>query len=232
MSMRISLRHIVTLGFVVSLWISGVPAWGETAITLPAPRLSGKLSVEAAMVGKKSVREYANKPVSLAEAGQMLWATNGDIPVDGVTQATRKTIASAGGIYPLQVFLVVGKGTVGDLPEGVYQYIPSNHSVVRVAGDDRRPALAAASLGQFWMAAAPAVVVIGAEFEKTMMKYRQMGFQFLCMEAGAADQNLYLQAASLGLRMATVGAFATDIVKARLGLPEKVTPLILAPFGK
>lgn len=230
--MKIALRCIPLLGLVAALGLSGVPAWGETAITLPAPRLSGKLSVEAAMVGKKSVREYANKPVTLAEAGQMLWATNGDIPVDGVTQATRKTIASAGGIYPLQVFLVVGKGTVGDLPEGVYQYTPSNHSITRIAGDDRRSTLAAASLGQFWMATAPAIVVIGAEFDKTMMKYRQMGFQFLCMEAGAADQNLYLQSASLGLRMATVGAFAVDLVKARLGLPDKVTPLILAPFGK
>jgi nitroreductase len=52
------------------------------------------------------------------------------------------------------------------------------------------------------------------------------------MEAGNSNQNLYLQAESLGLRIGTVGAFNDAQVSAVLKLPQNITPLLIIPFGR
>ena len=63
---------------------------------------------------------------------------------------------SAGALYPLELYLVAGR--VDELKAGIYKYDPSKHSLVMTAEGDRRADLAAASLGQQWMARAAAVL--------------------------------------------------------------------------
>jgi SagB-type dehydrogenase family enzyme len=210
------------------------PAWAEKdeLISLPKPAVAGKTSVEAAMVAKKSVREYQKQPLTLQQVGQLLWAANGNIPQDAISSATTKTITSAGGIYPLDVFLVVGPNTVGDLPQGAYQYIARTHGLKLHAPGDLRGLLAYASFGQTWMAQAPALIVITGKVDESAARYRDRAFRYVCAEAGSADQNLYLQSESLGLRMATVGAFEDAHVNGVLKLTNKHTPIFIIPVGK
>jgi nitroreductase len=52
------------------------------------------------------------------------------------------------------------------------------------------------------------------------------------MDAGAANQNIFLQAESLGLHCATVGAFVDAQVAGALRLPAGVTPLMIVAVGK
>ena len=201
-------------------------------VKLPAAKLDGKLSVEAAMLKKKSVREFKGTELKLEEVSQLLWAANGDLPVDAVTSATSKVIPSAGGVYPLEVFLVSGAKTVQGLDAGVYRYVPGSNSLRLVQARDARALLSSAALGQVSVARAPATIVIGAVMAKSAAKYGFRSGQYVYMEAGCADQNLYLQAESLGLHAATVGAFQEDQVSAVLKLPSEVTPLLLVSVGK
>lgn len=201
-------------------------------IELPKPRLSGKTSVEKAMAAKATYRSFQDVPMSLRDAGQLLWAANGNIPADAVSGATRKVLASAGGLYPLEVFLVAGKDKVEGLSAGIYRYIPSRHALSLTAPGDKRKLLAHASFNQMWLAAAPATVVIAAVFERTTAKYGTRGFHYVFMEAGASDQNIYLQAEALGLNAGTIGAFNDAQVASVLQLPNSVKPLLLVGVGK
>jgi SagB-type dehydrogenase family enzyme len=74
--------------------------------------------------------------------------------------------------------------------------------------------------------------VIAAVFERSTVKYGPRGVQYTYMEAGSANQNMYLQAEALGLRMATVGAFDDAQVAAVLKFPPNVKPLLVVPIGK
>jgi SagB-type dehydrogenase family enzyme len=208
------------------------PCSAADAVKLPKPSFTGKLPVEKAMLQKKSVREFANKPLTLAEVSQILWAANGNLAVDAVSSATTKVIPSAGGLYPLEVFVVSGKEAVTGLAEGVYQYNPSANTLQTLGGGDNRAVVASACLSQLWMARAPIMVVIGGVFGRTTAKYGDQGVRYVFMEAGNSNQNIYLQAESLGLKVATVGAFESGQVASAAKLPSGVTPLLVMPVGK
>jgi SagB-type dehydrogenase family enzyme len=225
-------RWLIVLSVIpVALTISPALA-ADNDIKLSKPALTGKLSLEAALVAKKSVRDFAAAPLTEMQISQILWAANGNLPVDAVTGATYKVVPSAGGLYPLEVFVVTGKDTVGGIPEGVYSYDAQANSLKLIAPGDNRTLLAHASLSQMWMARAPALVVIGAVFARTTSKYGNRGPQYVFMEAGNSSQNIFLQAESLGLHAGSVGAFNDAQVSAVLKLPASVTPLMIMAIGK
>jgi SagB-type dehydrogenase family enzyme len=204
----------------------------QAEIKLPPPSLTGTMSVEKAIVGKKSVRRFSTEALDQSQVAQLLWAANGNLPVDAVAGATYKAIPSAGGLYPLEVFLVTGQDTVKGLPAGIYAYEPRTHSLKLIAQGDNRMALAHAALSQTWLAGAPAIIVIGGVFSRSTIKYGNRGIQYVFMESGNSNQNLYLQAEALRLKMATIGAFQEAQVSSVLKLQSDVTPLLLVGVGK
>jgi nitroreductase len=52
------------------------------------------------------------------------------------------------------------------------------------------------------------------------------------MEVGHAGQNIYLQAAALGLATVAIGAFYDEQVRNVLQLEEQYKPLYIMPVGK
>jgi SagB-type dehydrogenase family enzyme len=189
-------------------------------LQLPEPRLKGTLSLEEALAGRRSLREYADAPLTLEEIGQLLWAAQGITDPAGY-----RTAPSAGALYPLEVYVVI--------PEGVYHYAPAGHRLQRCLQGDLRPALFAAALRQEAVLEAPAVFVIAAEYERTAAKYgRERTPRYVHLEAGHAAQNLLLQAEALGLGAVPIGAFIDEQVKEALALPKSFQPLYLIPVGR
>lgn len=203
------------------------PTTEPTAATipLPEPRLESDTSVEAALEARRSVREYTGELLTLADLGQLLWAAQG---VTGANQRYR-TAPSAGALYPLDLYAVVGD--VADLAAGVYRYEPASHALTRVGEIDSRAALAGAALGQAWVEEGAAVLVFAAVYDRTTRKYGSRGRQYVHLEAGHAAQNVYLQAVALNLGTVTVGAFNDEEVKRVVGLAGDEEPLYLMPVG-
>ena len=229
MKSRLRLSVFVTATALVLAPLSACAKEGE--FKLPKPRLKGQLSVEAALVAKKTVRSFSKKPLTLEQVSQILWSTNGNLPTDAITSSTRKVIASAGALYPLEVFLLTGKDTVGNLPAAVFRYEPKKHVLETVTKGDKRSAVAGAAFSQMWLAKAPAMVLIAAVPARTTVKYGQRGLRYIFMEVGAADQNIYLQAEALGLHAGTVGAFKDALVAKAAKLPKNAMPALLVAVG-
>jgi SagB-type dehydrogenase family enzyme len=197
----------------------------ENTILLEEPKTKGSISLEEAILKRRSHRSYKKEALGFFEISQILWAAQGITSPEGL-----RSVPSAGALYPLEIFLVVGK--VEKLDTGVYKYNPENHSLSKIKDGDLRSELSIAALGQSWVKEAPAVLVIGAVFERTTKKYGERGIRYVYMEAGHSSQNVYLQATALNLGTVTVGAFDDEKVKEILGLPENVLPLYLMPIGK
>ncbi len=194
------------------------------AIRLPAPRLDGPLSVEASLAARRSVRSYEDRSLTLEQVSQLLWAAQGTTGSRG-----ERTAPSAGALFPLEVIVVAG--AVSGLESGVYRYESGSHRLKKMLDGDRRSEVAEASLGQSSLTEAPAVLALAAVYERTMKKYSDRGIRYAQMEVGAACENVYLQAESLGLGTVLVGAFYDDDISAALDLGPNETPLALMPVG-
>ncbi|MDH3711821.1 MAG: SagB/ThcOx family dehydrogenase, partial [Cyclobacteriaceae bacterium] len=140
-----------------------------------------------------------------------------------------RSAPSAGALYPLEIYIVVGK--VQDLIPGVYKYHPQRHGItLEMEGDKRRP-VARAAVMQSWMAEAPLMMVITAVYSRTTIKYGPRGKRYVHMEVGHAAQNVYLQSVSLDLGTVMVGAFGDTVVKNILSLKKSEEPLAIMPVG-
>ncbi|MEM2365260.1 MAG: SagB/ThcOx family dehydrogenase, partial [Candidatus Bathyarchaeia archaeon] len=185
---------------------------------LPDPRRGGGPSLEEALLWRRSIREYSGEPLTIQEISQLLWAAQGITDPRGL-----RTAPSAGGTYPLEIYIVVGK--VEGLSAGVYKYRPHDHSIAMIREGDKRAELAEAALGQGWVRAAAIDIVISADYGRTTARYGERGVRYVHMEAGHAAQNLLLQAAALGLGAVPVGAFDDDKIAAIIGSPPSERPL-------
>ena len=193
-------------------------------MSLPSPRQDDKLSVGAALQRRRSVREYASAPIALQAVSDLLWAAQGITSRRGL-----RTAPSAGALYPLETYVVAG--SVADLDPAIYRYSPQQHALTTVVKGDRRQALLAAALGQDWVGQAPCALVICAVFLRTTRKYGDRGVRYAHIEVGHAAQNVYLQAATLGLGTVIVGAFHDDEVRRVIAADPNESPLAIMPIG-
>ncbi len=192
-------------------------------IELPSPRLDGELTLEEAIFERRSVREFANIPLNLEQISQLLWAAQ------GITDSWRnfRSAPSAGALYPMEIFLVVGD--VEELEAGIYHYNPDEHSLDKMKEGDIRGDLSRAALGQRAVDQAPVNLIIAAEFGRTTGRYGTRGERYVYIEAGHIGQNIYLQAVALGLGTVAIGAFHDDDVAELLEID--FDPLYIFPVG-
>jgi SagB-type dehydrogenase family enzyme len=193
-------------------------------VALPKPHMDGHVSVERALLQRRSFRDFVARSITLADIGQLLWAAQGITHEGG-----RRTAPSAGALYPLSTY--VAAGDVRGLSAGIYRYAPHRQALNFVVIDDRRPMLATAALDQEWIARAAAVLIITADYGVTTEKYGERGVQYVHIEAGHAAQNICLQAETFGLGATVVGAFDERRIRDVLELPEEEDPLLLIPVG-
>lgn len=200
-------------------------AVADDTIPLPEPRQQSATAVEWALAHRRSVRSFADSPLTVAEVGQLLWAAQGTTHPNGL-----RTAPSAGALYPLKLYLIAGQ--VEGLPAGIYAFDPRAHALSRVAGGDKRTDLARGAFRQTWIKDAPAIFLVAAVFSRTTIKYGKRGNRYVHMEAGHAGQNIALQAVALGLGSTIVGAFDDVRIKAATGLGREEQPLTLIPVGR
>ncbi len=187
-------------------------------IKLPQPKYSGKMSLEEAIYRRKSCRRFLNKKLSMEQISQILWAGQ------GITRENfYRTVPSAGALYPIELYAV--------MEEGVFHYIPHEHSLELIKRGDFREELMKAALYQEYVLEAPLDIVIAAVFERTTRKYGDRGIRYVLFEAGHVSQNIYLQCTALGLGTVAIGAFYDEDVANVLSLPKDHKPLYIMPVG-
>ena len=154
-----------------------VAVLGGTADVAPAdldlPQLSRLLHLSAGVV-RTTVRPYAT------------WLF--------------RAAGSAGGRFPLEVYVSVPEGT--HLPAGVHQYDPLDHALVRIGPPP---------LGE-----APALVVTGIPW-RTGWRYRERGFRHVYWDAGTMLSQLLAAADSAGLTAMLHTRFPDAAVTALVG---------------
>ncbi len=185
---------------------------------LPSPRLSGPVSLEAALEARRSIRSFSTEALTRAEIGQLLWAAQGITDAEG-----RRTAPSAGALYPLELDAVT--------PDGVFRYRPEGHLLVQRSSADLRLALRVAASDQASVSEAALVIVISGVASRTSGRYGPRTERYLALDAGHVAQNVLLEAVSLGLGAVPIGAFDDTAVRRVLALADEEAPIYLVAVG-
>ena len=187
-------------------------------IKLPEPTLKGDVSLEEAIVKRRSVRSYSSKDLTEEEISRIVWAAQGITSKRGFRVAP-----SAGALFPLEIYVVK--------KQGLFYYVPHEHKLMEKQRGDLRQKLAEAAYGQIFIAEAPVNIVICAVYERVTKRYGERGVRYTHIEVGHAAQNVHLEAVALGLSSVPIGAFSDSAVSKLLGLPSEERPLYIIPVG-
>ncbi|RLJ70023.1 SagB-type dehydrogenase family enzyme [Hydrogenivirga caldilitoris] len=194
-------------------------------LKLPQPSYRGRLTLEEALLRRRSVREYLPEPLSLEEVSQLLWAAQGVTDPYGF-----RTAPSAGALYPLEVY--IHATYIDGLETGIYRYDPHRHYLIDVKMGNYVRDIYTASLSQAQVLNAPLLMMFFAIFGRTTAKYGKRGIRYVFNEVGHAGQNVYLQATSLGLGTVVIGAFYDEELKSIVGTRRDEEPLYIMPVGR
>lgn len=201
-------------------------------IELPQPEELNipKYDLTEAIVNRKSMREYSDKPLSLQELTYLLWCTQG---VKSIKEGkvTFRTVPSAGCRHALNTYLLVKN--VEGLQSGLYRYIAVGHKLAYLADD---PDLMN-RIADYYVTPQPiknsAVTFIWTVYGYRMtQRYGSIGMRMLCFDAGHVCQNLYLAALVMGCGVCALGGFKDQEVNALLGLGEEQMAIYTGSVGK
>jgi len=182
-------------------------------IRLPKPAIEDGAGLWGVVARRRSIRRFAEQPLTLREASQLLWAAQ------GVTARTAsrefRAAPSAGARYPLETYVEVNR--VEGIEPGLYRYVPAEHSIEPVRPGDLGSELAEAALGQQFCRTAGLVMIWSAVIERSKSRYGERAYRYAYLDAGHIAQNVYLGAEALDLGCCAVGAFYDEEADAFVG---------------
>lgn len=196
-------------------------------MTLGHPQMSGRLSLETCIKNRRTIRSFKPDLLTAQQFSQLLWAAQGITQDGGVKRAA----PSAGALYPMDLYAIMGEGGVENFQAGVYHYNPGPHTVSLTTKGDLRREIARDSLSQMWIASSPLILVITAAYDRITPKYGQRGIRYAMIEAGHIGQNIFLQAQALGLSAGIVGAFKDQAIIQTMHIPPSHEPLLIMSVG-
>jgi SagB-type dehydrogenase family enzyme len=187
------------------------------ARVLPLPPVSkpGGLPVEVVLARRRSVREYAERPVTVAELSQLLQFSAGITDRRDPALAFR-AVPSSGALFPIEVFPIVCD--VVGLAPGVYHYAVERHALELLRTGDFRQEVFEAGLSQEMLKHASFVLALTGVFARVQWKYIDRSYRYILLEAGHLGENVYLVATSLGLAPCGIGAYFDDDINRLLGV--------------
>ena len=177
---------------------------------------------------RRSHRRFSDTPLSMENLAMLLWASQGISGKAG--NFFFRTAPSAGALYPVETYLSIQN--VKSLSSGLYHFQPAEFTLERMSNDFAGKKIAAAALGQNFMAKAGVVFIWSAILRRNFSKYGHRGLRYVMMDAGHICQNLLLASEGLKLGACPVAAFYDDELNRLLGLDgEEESVIYLAAVG-
>lgn len=215
-NLKLKAMRLVSIVFIVCLWVSTMNAQNLSKIMLPAPTADRGASVMKALAERQSRRAFSSKAISLADLSDLLWAANGvNRPADG-----KRTAPSALNKQDIDVYVFT--------PEGVYLYDAVQHVLNPIAVGDQRDAVAG---GQDFVKQAPVCLVYVSDLSRFGMGNTEQVKLMAAMDAGIVSENVNLFCAGVGLATVPRASMDQAALKKILKLSGSQLPLMNNPVG-
>ncbi|NVM46100.1 MAG: SagB/ThcOx family dehydrogenase [Candidatus Lokiarchaeota archaeon] len=198
-------------------------------IELPQPDFDKSIDFWNVIKNRHSTRKFTTEPMSIMELSLFLFGMSGLNRV--FPQFAFRTVPSAGGLYPIEIYSVVNN--VIDLEKGLYHYDIQRHSLNLLKQGDFRNQVAEVCLDQRIASISAVNFIWSAMIGRSQWKYLQRCYRYIYLDAGHIGQNFYLIAEALGLGACTIGALYDDELNQFLEIDGKTeTVLYVGVVGK
>ena len=188
--------------YVQEFKVSGASA-AYASLPAPSPSL-----LSDTIRKRRSTRAYAPVELPLETVSRLLSDSYGAIGIEQMDDGSRflrRSVPSAGGLYPLELYVFARR--IRNLDDGIYHYEARGHGLEQVRTGDPFVGLDTIFLTYPFIHEANLIVCFGADFLRTQKKYGPRGYRYILLEAGHAAQNLCLSASDLGLESLCMGGF-------------------------
>ncbi|HVX47966.1 MAG TPA: YcaO-like family protein [Candidatus Saccharimonadales bacterium] len=171
---------------------------------------------------RRSCRSFSDKKVIRGQIAHVLTASY---------SIGRHSTPSAGGLYPLKIYLVVTRDQPG-LLAGYYEYDPEKDALICYNKHVDRDLLQFAFDSETLLFNAPAISIIAGDLNRHGGKYSNRGYRYTLLEAGHVAQNMHLAANEVGLATLEYGGFLDNVLAEELGMDTPgIAPLISIAVG-
>jgi SagB-type dehydrogenase family enzyme len=190
--------------------------FGRT-VSLPTPNDTlGARFLRHVIQTRRSLRSYADTPLSIDELSFLLWSTQGVKP-ESTRAYTLRTVPSAGARHALETVLLANR--VSGLDPGMYQYDAENHGLIGWATEEGTVERWMSScLNQPMVRTSAVTFAWVADCTRMTWRYGERGLRYLFLDAGHVCQNLHLAAESISAGACAIGAFNDDEINCLLRL--------------
>ena len=166
----------------------------------------------AAYQGRKSTREFLERPVPLQRISRLLdcleQMKRDDSPLP------KHLYPSAGSLYPVQTYLHVKADRVEELAEGTYYYDPSIHRLVQLEPGARIGSAVHVEHNRAMYEQAAFSVFLIAQMDAIVPIYgKELAERFCMLEAGYMGQALTMSAHEHEVGLCPIGALDYDAVR-------------------
>jgi SagB-type dehydrogenase family enzyme len=188
-------------------------------VDLPTELAPMTRSLENILTKRRSAHHFSATPTQMDELARILLLGDGIVSrmtSDDGAEFLLRTAPSGGGLYPIETFCFVFN--VAGVPSGAYFYNTQKHRLERLAAEDFRPRLSAATNLSAEVESAGFCIALSAVLPRSSFKYGQRAYRFALLEAGHIAQNLLLAAEGLDLGGLPIGGFFDDDINALLNL--------------
>ena len=173
--------------------------------------------LDEAILRRRSVRDFTGKPLTLTELNQLLFLSYGITKPqceDNIQEF--RAAPSAGGLYPIELYIVVRQVT--GLEQGIYHYNVPDHALEKMPKSlNFDKSLKAVSSYESILSNASVLFVLTAVFERSTVKYGDRGYRFIHLDAGHIAQNILLITAAINLGAVPLGGFRDDQLSMMVG---------------
>ena len=170
---------------------------------------------------RKSWRTFSSEPSLITQISQLLG------PLREYYLEGKKTLhyASAGGLYPVEVYLIHDGKKIKDLPAGGYFYNSESHELTPCNDAYRDPSASTINFSALsgrnseWLKEAHFLLCMVMRMDQIVPLYEAASLSFCLLECGAISQLLEQEASDAGLGLCQVGDMSLD----RLGLQLRLS---------
>jgi SagB-type dehydrogenase family enzyme len=183
---------------------------------------TGLTPLTALFAKRRSCRAFRPEAMPLESAAALFEAAYGVVELapfgDGALMV-RRSVPSAGGLFPLEIYGFVRRVT--GIEAGLYHYDVLGHGLQLLRSGDLFAEIEPVFYTFPFAREANIVLCLGAVFKRTQKKYGPRGYRYILLEAGHSGQNICLRAAELGLAALCMGGFVDSRLNAMLQLDSR-----------
>ena len=189
------------------------------------------------LMNRGSSRKFTNKGISEKTLKGIVWSTYGTTDTFSVEEAglRRRTVPSAGALYPLRIYLVICKAC-DQLSSGVYCLQNCGTSLSRIQHwsnvEQEAQRFHECFIDDAYITNSTASIIISGIVDRETQKYGCRGYRYTILEAGHAAQNIDLFCAgNRNIGCVEVGGFLDNSLSEFFSLPEKIIPITTVFLG-